>query len=299
VASTGQLRRLRRRIRSVKSTQQITRAMEMIAASRINRAVRRVEEAVPYARMIHDIIRGLAASAEAISHPLLAPHEEVRTVALCVNTSDRGLAGAYNANVLRRADIARERLGHDNALLYVSGRKGISAYRFRRVPVEARWSGFSDSPGFEHSQPIAQKLIEDFLEEKIASATIVYTHFESMLVQRTAEVEILPLEASELAGGRAFPPVYEFEPAPSAILDGLLPMYVEMKIYHVLMEAAASEHAARQKAMRAATDNAEELIQNLTRVMNQARQAEITAEIADIVGGAEALRVKAEAGIGG
>jgi F-type H+-transporting ATPase subunit gamma len=215
---------------------------------------------------------------------------------VAVITADRGLAGAYNANALRLAERTRRSAG-DGAVTYAIGRKAISAFRFRHVPMEAQWSGFSDRPSYEDAKKVADKLIEDFNSGKIRSAQLVLTRFESLLVQRPDMIQLLPVKQEAVEGGRPFPPLFEFEPEPTELLAELLPRYVEMRIYHAMLESAASEHAARRRAMSAATENAEDLISHLTRVMNQARQAEITAEIADIVGGAEALRAKAEAGV--
>jgi F-type H+-transporting ATPase subunit gamma len=185
----------------------------------------------------------------------------------------------------------------DAAAAYAIGRKAISAYRFRRIAMSAQWHGFSDTPKYTDAQEVAAKLIEDFADGRIRSAKLVYTRFESLMLQRPVAVDILPIREEAVEGGREFSPLFEFEPEPTELLALLLPLYVEVQIYQALLESAASEHAARRRAMSAATDNAEDIIQNLTRVMNRARQAEITAEIADIVGGAEALRAKAEAGV--
>ncbi len=287
----AKLRVIQRRIRSIESTKKITKAMELISASRIMRAERRVREARPYSEAIDRMIRDLAATAEKLEHPLLETRETGGD-GVVVITADRGLAGAYNANALRLAERTRRSAG-DGAVTYAIGRKAISAFRFRRVPLEAQWSGFSDRPSYEDAKKIADKLIEDFDSGKIRSAQLVMTRFESLLVQRPDMIQLLPVKQEAVEGGRAFPPLFEFEPAPTELLAELLPRYVEMRIYHAMLESAASEHAARRRAMSAATENAEDLISHLTRVMNQARQAEITAEIADIVGGAEALRDKA------
>jgi F-type H+-transporting ATPase subunit gamma len=291
VASSGELRRLERRIRSVKSTQQITRAMEMIAASRINRAVRRVQENVPYAEMIHDIIRGLAATTEALRHPLLGPHEDVQTVAVAVNTSDRGLAGAYNANVFRRAEalIERERREGHEVRLYVTGRKGHAYFRFRGWDFVATWEGFTEMPTIEDAKPIAETLMNDYSEGAVDRVWVVYTDFQSQLVQRPAAMRILPVDPEEFAGGEELPAEFVYEPSPEDILDRLIPRFVEAVVFASLLESAASEHAMRQRAMASASENAEELAEQLTRDLNRARQAQITQEIAEIVGGAEAL----------
>lgn len=289
----AKLRVVQRRIRSIESTKKITKAMELISASRILRAGRRVAEARPYSDAITRIIRDLAATTERLEHPLLEARTEGAD-GVVVITADRGLAGAYNANALRTAERIRRESG-EAGLVYAIGRKAISAYRFRRIPMEAQWSGFSDRPGYEDAQQVAVKVIEDFSAGRIRSAKLVLTRFESMLVQRPDVVQLLPVKEEELEGGQPFSPLFEFEPAPEELLEQLLPRYVEMRIFHALLESAASEHAARRRAMSAATENAEDLISHLTRVMNQARQAEITSEIADIVGGTEALLGKAKA----
>jgi F-type H+-transporting ATPase subunit gamma len=289
----AKLRDLQRRIKSVESTKKITKAMELIAASRILRAERRVRESRPYSDRLADVIKDLAATTEKLDSPLLEQREG--PPAIVVVAADRGLAGGFNANVLRTAERLRRDAGSD-VELYAAGRKAISAFRFRRIEMRAQWFGFSERPTYENAQEIAQQLIADFDAGEIGSAKLVYTRFESIGVQRPVVFDLLPVTAEELEGGEEFPPVFEFEPSPAAILEHLLPSYVEMKVFQALLESAASEHAARRRAMSSATDNAEELIGHLTRVMNQARQAEITAEIADIVGGAEALRKKAPRG---
>ena len=292
----AKLREVRRRIRSVQSTKKITKAMELIAASRIVRAERRVQASRPFSERIGDVIRDLAATTERLDHPLLERHDDA-PVGLVVITADRGLAGAYNANVLRAFERSRRELGRDRVITYAVGRKAISAFRFRRIPMEAQWAGFSEGPTYADAQAIGERVVADFMSGRIGSARILYTEFVSLFTQRPATEELLPISAQEVAGGRQYPPVYEFEPAPAEILSHLLPTYVEMKFYQALLEAAASEHAARRRAMSSATENAEDLIRYYTRVANQARQSEITSEIADIVGGAEALR-KSIAGVG-
>jgi len=290
----AKLRDIQRRIKSIESTQKITKAMELISASRIIRAERRVHESRPYAEKIAEVIRDLAATTERLEHPLLETPEQGAN-GLVVITADRGLAGAYNANALRLAERTRREI--EPAELYTIGRKGISAFRFRRIDTRAQWFGFSDNPTYDAAREIAEKVIADFSDGTLRSARLVYTRFESMMMQRPLILELLPVKAEVVEGGRELSPLYEFEPEPTELLAELLPRYVEMQIFYALLSSAASEHAARRRAMSSATDNAEELIENLTRVMNQARQSEITAEIADIVGGAEALRVKEEVGV--
>jgi F-type H+-transporting ATPase subunit gamma len=285
-----QLRAIKRRITSVKSTQKITRAMELIASSRIIRAQQRVEAARPYAETMRRLIASVAQGAANIDHPLLRPREEGGPVGMIVITADRGLAGAYNSNILRAA----ERDIGDNAdtRLYVSGKKGISYFRFRGYELADSWSGISDRPGIDDARAVATSATKAFSEGDVAELRLAYTRYESALTQRPTVVKLLPVPSEELeteqederqrAG-------YLFEPEPEEILEYLLPRYVEGAVYQGMLEAAASEHAARRRAMKAATDNAEELIDTLTRNYNQARQAEITTEIMEIVGGAEAL----------
>jgi F-type H+-transporting ATPase subunit gamma len=286
----GKLREIRKRIKSVQSTQKITKSFELIAASRIVRAERRVREARPFSDRLQEVIRDLAATAGQVDHPVLQRHDD-RPAAYIVVTADRGLAGAYNANVLRLYE--RTRRETPEALTYAVGRKAISALRFRKIDMDAQWSGFSDQPTFDAAKEIGDRIVEDFGAGKIGSVNIVYTEFVSILTQRAVVNELLPIGTEEIEGGQELSASFEFEPSPEGILDSLLPMYVEVKIYQALLEAAASEHAARRRAMSAATENADELIKNMTRVANQVRQSEITSEIADIVGGAEALRDRA------
>jgi F-type H+-transporting ATPase subunit gamma len=291
----GKLREIRKRIRSVESTQKITKAMELIAASRIVRAERRVEEARPFSERIATVIRDLAATAGQVDHPLLQRHDDKPTAYLVV-AADRGLAGAYNANVLRLFERTRRADGGET-VTYAVGKKVISAFRFRKIGMEADWSGFTEQPRYDHAQEIGARLVEDFAEGKIGSVRIVSTEFVSLMTQKAIVTDLLPVTAEELEGGKELQATFEFEPSPEGILDHLLPMYVEVRVLQALLEAAASEHAARRRAMSSATENADDMIKHLTRVANQARQSEITSEIADIVGGAEALR-KMVAGIG-
>jgi F-type H+-transporting ATPase subunit gamma len=301
----GQERILRRRIRSVQSTKKITRAMELIAASRIVRAQARVEAAVPYSDQITEVVHDLADAGGTIDSPLLVPRPEIRRVAHIVITADRGLCGAYNSSLLRAAegeiDEHRE-LGRESSV-YVVGRKGESYFRYRRLPVEASFTGFSDQPSYEDARGIAAAVREPFLDETVDMVQAIYTRFITVGSQEVVVRPLMPLERAivseedEPRGHEQGPRAgYEFEPGPEEILERLLPRYVEARIYAALLNAAASEHAARQRAMKAASDNADELIVNLTRVMNRARQDAITTEITEIVGGAEALRQIGEAG---
>jgi F-type H+-transporting ATPase subunit gamma len=296
----AQLRAIRRRVRSVQSTMKITRAMELIAASQIRRAQQRVQQARPYADLITRALSDLATQAHDLEHSLLEERPEPKAAAVFVVTSDRGLAGAYNANVLRRGEELLQALRDEGKepKLYVTGRKGQSYYRFRDRTVERQWQGFSDRPSYDHAKEIADTLIESFASGEVDEIFGVYTDFVSALTQRPEARRFLPLVVEEVEEEEeVLYPLYLFEPDPQTILDALLPRYIEMAVFRALLESAASELAARQKAMKAATDNAEDLIKSLTRVANQARQAEITTEISEIVGGAEALSAAATKGM--
>ena len=290
MAGSGQIRQLKRRIKSVQSTQKITRAMEMIAASRIVKAQGRVRAARPYAEGIHDIIRGLAVSNEVRSHPLLLQREPQR-VAVLVNTSDRGLAGAYNANVLKVAErtIADEEAKGRSVDLYVVGKKGAGYFAYRGRRALQVWEGVADTPHIDEAGDIAETLMARYRHAELDRVWLVYTDFKSSLTQVPVRMELLPVQPTEFEGGREIDPEFIFEPAQDVLLDTLIPRYVEAKVFHGLLESSASEHASRQRAMKAATDNAKEVAANLSRIMNQARQEQITTEISEIVGGAEAL----------
>ncbi len=291
MAGAGELRLLRRRIRSVKSTQKITRAMELIAASRITRARNAVEAARPYAQMITRVIRDLAIESEVAEHPLIAPHEELTRVGIVVITSDRGLAGAYNTNILRRAErLAKEEHNAGREVAhYAVGRKAEAYFKYRGVALEQVWTGMSDQPRYADAVAVGERVVGDYVEQRIDRVWLCFTDFRSALSQVPSVVKLVPVDARQFAGGTAFPPQYMFEPDPASILDRLIPRYIEHRLYAGLLESAASEHASRQRAMKAATDNAGEIIEELTRAANNARQAAITTEISEIVGGAEAL----------
>jgi len=289
----GQERLLRRRIKSIQSTQKITRAQELIAASRIVRAQGRVHAAQPYSDAITQVVRDLAAGGAASA--LLEPRPEVRRVAHIVVTGDRGLCGAYNSNVLRTAEhaIADDlAAGRDYSLITV-GRKAESYFRYRDYNIDAAFSGFSDAPRYEDAKRIGTVAAAAFVAEETDLVEIIYTRFVSAGVQEVERLTIAPLVADDDAPAGESDTVkasYEFEPSPDAILDLLLPRYVESLVFAALLNASASEHASRQRAMKSATDNAHDLIVHFTRVMNRARQDSITTEIMEIVGGAEALR---------
>ncbi len=296
--ASGQERILRRRIRSIDATKKITRAMELIAASRIVRAQARVRAARPYSDKVTAVIANLASAGGEADHPLLREPAEVTKVAYVVIAADRGLCGGYNNNVLRateRAIAADAADGRDYELV-LSGRKALGYFRFRDYRIAAGFEGFSDQPSYSDAQQIAAAATALF-ENDCQRVMLAYTQFHSMGNQSVAIVPFMPLDTSDISDGDADPDAsaggpdggYEFEPEPAAILERLLPRYAEARLYSAVLEASASEHAARQRAMKAATDNAEDLKTNLTRVMNRARQDAITTEIMEIVGGAEAL----------
>ena len=288
----AKLRQTRRRIRSIESTKRITKAMELIAASRILRAQQKVQQARPYAELITQVLQSVASQIDEVAHPMLEQRATATTAAVIVLTSDRGLAGAYNSNVLRTSEelISRVRSQGLDPRLYVAGRKGNSYFRFRDRPVEASWRGFSETPSYDDAKAVADSVIEAFVSGWVDEIHLAYTEFTSALVQRPMARRLVPMVVEETAERPPGPlPLYIYEPAPEEIFASLLPRYVEARIYSAMLEAAASEQAARRRAMSAATDNAEELIKVLTRVANQARQSEITQEIMEIVGGAEAM----------
>lgn len=287
-------RDIRRRIKTVESTKKITNAMQLIAASRIGRAQARTERARPYSRAIGEMIEMLASQSR--ESPLLAEREPVRSVALLTITGDRGLAGAYNANVLREAQRVAERQRQAGREVRVTsiGRKGASFFRFRDVPLENAYTGMSDKPAYADAKKVAAAIIDDYLSERVDMVMIAFTEFLSAGVQRAKAEQILPVPQPAEEKESSGEPVaqFEFEPEPDRLLDALLPRYVEVKIYGAMLESSTSEHAARMRAMKSATDKAEELIKNYQLKANKARQAEITNEIADIVGATEALSKK-------
>jgi F-type H+-transporting ATPase subunit gamma len=292
----AQLRVYRRRIRATQSIQKITRAMELIAASRIVKAQQRVVASTPYAQEITRAVSAVASQSN-VDHPLTTEKENRARAAMLLITADRGLAGAYSTNAIKEGEQLATLLRSDGkeVVPYLVGRKGVGFYRFRNREIAAEWTGFSDNPEYAHAKEIGETLIESFNTSTedggVDEIHIVYTEFMTMMTQRPVVRRLLPLEVEEVEEeppGGAFP-LYEFEPSAEGVLDALLPRYIESRIYNALLQAAASEHAARRRAMKAATDNAEEFIRNLTRLANAARQAEITQEISEIVGGANAL----------
>jgi F-type H+-transporting ATPase subunit gamma len=287
----GQERILRRRIKTVESTKKITRAMELIAATRVVKAQDRAASARPYAEEMTNVILDLVKAGAAKDHPLLRRNPEAKTHAIIVVTSDRGLCGAYNSTVIRAAEReiqAARADGHDYAL-YVVGKKAQSYFRFRGFAMEAVFMGVTDQPTYAQAREIAASIRPRFEAGELLSVDIAYWRFLSAGTQRQVIRRFLPLQietSDEPSGPTAD---LEYEPSPTGILNELLPRYVEARIYSALLDASASEHAARQRAMKSATDNAEDLKINLTRIMNRARQDAITTEIMEIVGGAEAL----------
>jgi F-type H+-transporting ATPase subunit gamma len=318
----AQLRVLRRRIKTVQSTKKITRAMELIATSRIVKAQARVAAARPYTA---ELIRAIEAAAAvgSVDHPLTSPARSQQRAAVLLITADRGLAGGYSANAIRQAESLGNLLRAEGkeVVSYLVGRKGINFYRFRSRPIAGQWSGFSDNPTYPDARLIRDALIERFMqpteEGGVDEIHIVYTRFRNMISQVPHALRILPIlveesraesvtamrAPSEPASGNGQQPAgtdsaqrpagpvaqYDFEPSPEEVLDALLPRYVGNLVYNALLQSAASEHAARRRAMKSATDNADDLIEAYTREANTARQAEITQEISEIVGGANAL----------
>lgn len=290
----------RRRIRSVKSTAKITRAMELVAASRIVRARQRVEASTPYAKEITKAVSE-AASNRSVTHPMLTEAEEPSRAAVLLITADRGFAGAYNANVLKEGEALTGLLGEQGkeVVPYVTGTKGINWFNFRKRPYAQSWHGFSEQPRYEDARQVGQTLIDAFMQPTedggVDEIHMIYTEFVSMLTQAPDVRRILPLELEEAeedepSSEETGPsPLYEFEPSAEEVLDTLLPRYINARIYNAMLQAAASEQAARQRAMKSATDNANELVEKYTRLQNRARQDQITQEISEIVGGANAL----------
>ncbi|MFC9231447.1 F0F1 ATP synthase subunit gamma [Streptomyces decoyicus] len=295
----AKLRVYKRRIRSVTATKKITKAMEMIAASRVVKAQRQVAASTPYASELTRAVTAVATGSNT-QHPLTTEAEQPTRAALLLITSDRGLAGGYSSNVIKAAEQLTERLKAEGKEVdaYIVGRKGVSYYSFRERKVVESWTGFTDSPTYADAKAIAAPLIEavqrDTAEGGVDELHIVTTEFISMMTQTAIDDRLLPLsldkvEEPEESSKDEILPLFDFEPSAEDVLDALLPRYVESRIYNALLQAAASKHAATRRAMKSATDNAEDLIKSLSRLANAARQAEITQEISEIVGGASAL----------
>ncbi|MGV9251337.1 F0F1 ATP synthase subunit gamma [Streptomyces sp. NPDC003697] len=294
----AQLRVYKRRIRSVTATKKITKAMEMIAASRVVKAQRKVAASTPYAQELTRAVTAVGIGSNT-KHPLTTQAETVTRSAVLLLTSDRGLAGAFNSNAIKQAEQLTERLEREGKQVdvYIVGRRGVAHYNFRERKVAESWTGFTDDPSYADAKRVAAPLIEaiekDTADGGVDEIHIVYTEFVSMMTQQALDERLLPLSLEEVAQ-EAEPqgeilPLYDFEPSAEDVLDALLPRYVESRIYNALLQSAASKHAATRRAMKSATDNAGELIETLSRLANAARQAEITQEISEIVGGASAL----------
>ncbi|MFI9342209.1 F0F1 ATP synthase subunit gamma [Streptomyces sp. NPDC052773] len=294
----AQLRVYKRRIRSVTATKKITKAMEMIAASRVVKAQRKVAASTPYAKELTRAVTAVATGSNT-RHPLTTEAENPTRAAVLLLTSDRGLAGAFNANAIKAAEQLTERLEREGkeVVVFIVGRRGVAHYNFRERTIAESFTGFTDDPSYADAKKVAAPLIEAIERETadggVDELHLVYTEFVSMMTQTAVESRLLPLSLEEVSE-EAKPkgellPLYDFEPSAEDVLDALLPRYVESRIYNALLQSAASKHAATRRAMKSATDNAGELIETLTRLANQARQAEITQEISEIVGGASAL----------
>ncbi|CAL9437244.1 F0F1 ATP synthase subunit gamma [Streptomyces pilosus] len=294
----AQLRVYKRRIRSVTATKKITKAMEMIAASRVVKAQRKVAASTPYARELTRAVTAVGTGSNT-KHPLTTEAENPARVAVLLLTSDRGLAGAFNANAIKAAEQLTERLEREGKQVetYIVGRRGVAHYNFRERKVAETFTGFTDEPSYADAKKVAAPLIEALQTETadggVDELHIVYTEFVSMMTQTAVDSRMLPLRLDEVAEKTSTKgeilPLFDFEPSAEDVLDALLPRYVESRIYNALLQSAASKHAATRRAMKSATDNAGELINTLSRLANAARQAEITQEISEIVGGASAL----------
>ncbi|NGN66192.1 F0F1 ATP synthase subunit gamma [Streptomyces sp. A7024] len=295
----AQVRVYKRRIRSVTATKKITKAMEMIAASRVVKAQRQVAASTPYADELTRAVTAVASGSD-VQHPITTEVENPTRAAVLLITSDRGLAGGYNSNAIKAAEKLTARLQGEGkgVASYVVGRKGISYYGFRNQPIAESFSGFTDNPTYADAKAVAAPIIEalelETSEGGVDEIHIVYTEFVSMMTQNPVQKRLLPLSldddsSTEDEAPKEVPPLYDFEPSSEGVLDALLPRYVESRIYNALLQSAASKHAATRRAMKSATDNADDLIKSLTRLANAARQADITQEISEIVGGANAL----------
>lgn len=286
----AQLRVYRRRMRSVKATKKITKAMELISASRIVKAQQRVNASSPYANELTQAVTAVATFSK-IDHPLTTPSSSPRRAAVLIIAADRGMAGAYSNAAIKEGDnvIAALAARAVAADVYLVGRKAVNYYKFRNRAIAGSWTGFSDNPQFAHAREVSASLINAFLADVDGADElhIIFTQFKSMITQIPVANQVLPLITEEAPAGLL--PQYEFEPDASEVLNALLPRYVEARVFNAMLQSAASEHAARRRAMKSATDNADELIKSLTRLANAARQAEITQEISEIVGGADAL----------
>ena len=291
----AQLRIYRRRMRSVKATKKITRAMELISASRIVKAQQRVHASSPYSTELTNAVRAVALSSTT-SHPLTSAALNPKRAAVLIITADRGMAGAYSNAAIKEGDLLISTLKARGLSVdaYLVGRKAVNFYRFRDRAITASWTGFSDNPTFENAREVSAALVTAFLSETdtaggVDEMHVIYTRFRSMILQEPISDILLPLNNDSDIKNERNSSAYEFEASAESVLNALLPRYVEARIFNAMLQSAASEHAARRRAMKSATDNADELIKSLTRLANAARQAEITQEISEIVGGADAL----------
>lgn len=295
----AQLRVYRQKIKSAQTTKKITKAMELIAASRIQKAQARVTASTPYSRAITRAVSAVATYSN-VDHVLTTEPETIERAAVLIVTSDRGLAGAFNSQVLREAEELSELLRSQGkeVVYFLIGRKAVSYFQFRRRSSERQWVGSSENPQFELAKDVAEAVLEAFLRDAadggVDEIHVVYNRFVSMMTQTPEVVRLLPLEVVEGVDepDSTVQPLYEFEPDVETVLDALLPVYIESRIFNALLQSAAAKHAATQKAMKSASDNADNLITDYTRLANEARQAEITQQIAEIVGGADALVAK-------
>ncbi len=293
----AQLREYRARIKSAQTTKKITRAMELIAASRIQKALARVKASAPYARAVTHAVSAVATYSN-VDHVLTTEPEKITRAAIVVFASDRGLAGAFNANALRASEELATLLHNQGkeVVYYLIGRRAVGYFSFRKRAFEKVWTGDTDEPQFTTAQEIGETLVAKFIQGEdeggVNEIHIVYNRFVSMLTQEPEVVRLLPLEIVEGVedpGDTEVFPLYEFEPDANTVLDALLPVYIDSRIFNAMLQSAASKHAATQKAMKSASDNADTLIRDYTRLANNARQAEITQQISEIVGGADAL----------
>jgi F-type H+-transporting ATPase subunit gamma len=294
----AQLREYRARIKSAQTMQKVTSAMELIATSRISKARRRMEESNPYARAVTQAVSAAATYAD-IDHVLLNEHADVRRAAIVVFTSDRGLNGAFSSGVLKEAEeLARLLTDQGKEVTYfLVGRKAVGYFTFRSRSYEQEWTGTSEKPEFGTAREIGKALVERFTADHadggVQEIHFIYNRFVNMVSQEPTTVRLLPLEVvegdAEQSGMEDLFPLYDFEPDPATVLDALLPVYIEARLFNAMLHSAASEQAARQRAMKAASDNAQELVRDSTRLANNARQAEITQQISEIVSGADAL----------
>lgn len=286
-------REIRRRIKSVDNTRQITKTMEMVATAKIRKAQNRIEAARPYAMKMLDVLASVAAHVDEVLHPLLETREPAKRTAILTITTDRGLCGAANANILRRCDhlIVDENEAGAEVDIFAVGKKAINYFRYIGYSLLDERRDISDNPKFSDAKGIAAELIDLYTKKEIDKVILIFNHFKSAMEQKPVELVLLPIKRDAVGeeGAKTATSEYVFEPSNEEVLERLLPTYIEALIYRALLESAASEHGARRTAMKAASDNADDMISALTRSFNRARQAAITQEIAEIVGGAEAL----------